>query len=102
MIQHAKDRAARHAELALESHNGGWHRGYALDVLSYYVDGIEGYMLGRLDHGLLIEQNARLAWALALTEKRTDLKPHEQKLLDAAWDEVVARADYEKWEEMGR
>jgi hypothetical protein len=61
----------------------------ALDVLLEYVEELD-------------VPPRRLSWALRITEAREDLQPHEQRLLDDAWNKVKADARQREWEDMGR
>lgn len=96
----AADTAARVAELLLDCHNSDAKQELALDVLADWVDGIDVYLVGGYKTGLR-DPRKRLAWALALTERRTDLEPQEQRLLDDAWAHVRDLELQRHWEEMG-
>lgn len=96
MTRDAKDRAARVAEQLLTGRNDDWERAFALDVLNAYVSDVK---LGR--HGGLAFPAHRLAWALGIVGKRTDLEPHERKLLELAWEKAEQDSIDKQWEEMG-
>ena len=91
----AMDSAAVAAEHMLDRHNGDTACELALDVLADYV--------GRVNPYLCIEDRPGrwLAWALMLTERRTDLAPHEAKLLSLAWERVREDAVQRTWERLG-
>lgn len=96
----AAETAARVAEFLLDCHNGDAKQELALDVLADWVSGIDVHLIGGYKSGLR-DPRKRLAWALVLTERRTDLKPHEQRLLDDAWALVRELELQRHWEEMG-
>lgn len=96
----ALDTAARVAEFLLDCHNSDAKQELALDVLADWVSGIDVYLSGGYKSGLR-DPRKRLAWALSLTESRTNLAPHEQRLLNDAWGRVRELQLQCEWEEMG-
>lgn len=96
----AMDQAARVAEFLLEAHNDDAMQELALDVLADWVTGIDVYMVGGYQSELR-DPRRRLAWALTLTERRSDLAPHEERLLDDAWDKVHELRLQAEWERLG-
>lgn len=101
VVREAMDQAARVAEWLLEAYNSDYSKELALDVLAAWVDDIDQHLFGGRHCGDLRDPRKRLAWALILTERRTDLKPHEQRLLDDAWEHVLELERQREWEEMG-
>lgn len=107
-IEMARHRAARHAELDL-GYKGNLECEIALDVLVAFVDGIDRtlFVIAPRRVGItalgetLADPGRRLAWALSLTDRRRDLKPHEARLLADAWTRVVELGEDQKWEAMG-
>jgi hypothetical protein len=96
----AMDQAARAAEWILDRSNDQAAQELALDVLAAFVDGIDHYLYGNAKDPLG-DPLRRLAWALVLTERRDDLRAHEQRLLDHAWDRVRELQLQREWQEMG-
>lgn len=101
IIQEAMDHAARVAEWLLDRHNDDTEQELALDVLADFVSGIDDIVYRDATSAPLRDSKTRLAWALTLTEKRTNLKPHESRLLDRAWERVRELQLQREWEEMG-
>lgn len=101
IIREAMDQAARIAEWLLERHNSDTEQELALDVLLAWTDGYDDLLYDQSELDWLRDPSTRLAWALALTEQRTDLEPHEQRLLDGAWEKVHENQAQREWEEMG-
>lgn len=99
-VRGAMDQAARIAEWLLERHNGDAEQELALDVLADFVAGIDVHLVGGYKSQLR-DPRKRLAWALSLTERRTDLEQHEQRLLEDAWERVRELQLQREWEEMG-
>lgn len=98
-VRFALDNAARAAEHLLEAANGDAARELALDVLNGYLGNLypRAYNPWEAPH----LRAGKLAWAFVLTERRTDLKPHEEKLLELAWEKVREDAVQAEWEAMG-
>lgn len=101
IIREAMDQAARVAEWLLEKHNSDAAQELALDVLLAWMEGVDDLLYDGAALAWLRDSPRRLAWALVLTEKRTDLEPHEQRLLDEAWEHVRELQLQREWEEMG-
>jgi hypothetical protein len=101
IIQEAMEHAARVSEWLVEKHNSDVEQELALDVLADFITGIDDIVFAASTTEELRDPKTRLAWALVLTEKRTDLEPHEQRLLDEAWERVRELQLQREWEEMG-
>lgn len=101
VIREAMDQAARVAEWLLDKHNSDAEQELALDVLASWTSEIDDLLYDEAESDWLRDPRRRLAWALMLTEKRSDLKPHEQRLLDEAWERVTELRLAREWEEMG-
>lgn len=96
----AMDRAARVAEHSLEHRNDEAAQEVALDILNDYAGDLYFYFWGGSEFDFRDPLEA-LAWAFALTERQTELRPHEEKLLELAWEKVRDDAVQAEWERMG-
>lgn len=101
IVREAMDQAARVAEWILEKHNSDVEQELALDVLTAWLESVDDLLYDAAETAWLRNPRKRLAWALMLTEKRTDLEPHEQRLLDDSWEKVREDQVQREWEEMG-